>query len=321
MKKHKLVIILVNYNGFDITKDCLNSIDESEMPYVVLVDNASENPEQLELLKENYPLLHIIQNDFNFGFAKANNIGIEWAKENIDFEFLMLLNNDTVVTKNACLNLTEHFKKPNIGIVSCRIMFEYTPELVWYGGAYINMYKYHPQVADYGLAPTKTGSLVSRSVEFMSGCLMMFSKESITKLGGFDGGFFMYVEDLELCIRCKKEGMILWYDADTVIYHKVQGSVSKDLAGKEMLPEDANVRFQWTERKKNQWFTFKKHLAGLKFIRFVIFYWAWYHVLLLRLLIKSPLRKQVVLAHIDVLKAVMRGKEKSELIRNKTYEK
>ena len=103
MIRSEIVVILVNYNGLDVTKDCLKSIreNESKLPFVILVDNNSKNSSQLDQLKNDYSLLEIIRNEQNVGFGRANNIGIKWALENIDFDYLILLNNDTIVTKNA----------------------------------------------------------------------------------------------------------------------------------------------------------------------------------------------------------------------------
>lgn len=305
--KHKLVIILVNYNGFEVTKACLKSIADSEgsQPFVVLVDNASNHPNKLDQLKSIYPNLELIKNSKNIGFGKANNIGIQWAQEYIDFEFLALLNNDTIISENAFTNMMDDFQKPNVGIATCRIMYEDQKDLIWYGGADIDFKHGEPQIVDMGQQPTTEGALKSREVTFASGCLIVFSKESLHQLKGFDERFFMYAEDLELSIRCGKEGLKIWYNADTVIYHKVQGSFSESESFKGLHPKNKHIAFQFYERKANQWLTMRKHLRGFRFLKFSAYFWFKYKLILAKLLLLSPKRFSVLKAHFKVLTTLM----------------
>lgn len=303
MLNHSLVTIIVNYNGLEVTRECLESIllNEPIPPFVIIVDNNSENSEQLLQLINEYPLLEIIRNNENFGFGKANNIGIDWAIANIDFDHLLLLNNDTVITENALSQLCKNFHRSSLGIATCRIMNQNQPELIWYGGADINYKIGWPKIVDMGEKASPEGALKSRYVQFASGCMMLFSKESILKIKGFDERMFMYVEDLELCVRCEKLGLKIWYDADVVIYHKIQGSFKGGESFKGLHPKNPYVGFQFYQRKKNQWITFSKHLKGWQFIRFVFFYNFRYCLILSKLIILSPKRFQVIKAHFRVV--------------------
>ena len=111
-----VAIILVNWNGFDFTEACLNSLRRLEFPdfKVILVDNASDNREA-KRLKDSFPEIQLIQNNENLGFAGGNNLGIAQAKG----EYLLFINNDVEVLPNfleplvTCLN-----SKKNIGMVS-----------------------------------------------------------------------------------------------------------------------------------------------------------------------------------------------------------
>ena len=100
-KKKECVVVLVNYNGFDDTKACLESIQlvDGNLPYVVLIDNASVEAQKLESLKALYKDLFIIYSEENLGFGRANNLGIRWAQDNLDFDYLLLLNNDILFNR------------------------------------------------------------------------------------------------------------------------------------------------------------------------------------------------------------------------------
>ena len=123
------------------------------------------------------------------------------------------------------------------------------------------------------MTATADGANKSRYVTFASGCAMMFNNTSISKIGGFDEKFFMYVEDLELCIRAQKLGYYIWYSAETFIIHKVYGSSNKtsiNLPG--MHPGNPNLAFYTYHTVKNMLLTMHKHLKGLKWLLFILNY-------------------------------------------------
>lgn len=276
LKRYNLVIILVNYNSFQDTYDCIESIKKTqgELPYLVVVDNASKNPDLLDGLKDTYPELHLIKNLENVGFGRANNQGIQWAQKNIDFEYLLLLNNDTLVEPDSFKYLQEAFKKgPNIGIATSKIMYEGDRDIVWYGGGDINYKRGWPKIIDYNMKATSNGAEASKLVSFVSGCVMMFSKASIAKLRGFDDAIFMYCEDLELSMRALKEGYTLYYEPKSIIYHKVQGSSkSSNKEPTALSPKNSNALFLFYHMRTNQYFVMRKFLKGKMFIVFNLMY-------------------------------------------------
>ncbi|MEJ8553407.1 glycosyltransferase [Tepidibacter sp. Z1-5] len=119
-KRHGLVsIILVTFNNLEFTKECIDSIlNKTAYPNyeLVIVDNKSsdDTPEYLKELQDKYPNITIILNEENYGFAKGNNIGIKHAKG----DYIILLNNDTVVTKGWITGLVKHLDRDNnLGLV------------------------------------------------------------------------------------------------------------------------------------------------------------------------------------------------------------
>lgn len=273
--KKSVVVVLVNYCGFDDTKACMESILSSYdvSPFLVIVDNNSKDKENLEKLSEGNNNLHIIYNTENVGFGRANNIGINWAKKHINFEYLFLLNNDTLIEPNTILHLIEPFSKdPQIGITTGKILYEGNKDIVWYGGGEINYQRGWPRITDYNIKPTVMGANLSKHVDFVSGCAMMFSKNSIDIIKGFDKDLFMYSEDLELSMRAKKEKLHCWYVSNAIIYHKVQGSFSKKgTAG--FNKSNPNLPFLFYHMKKNQWIVMQKHMKIGDFIVFNCLYW------------------------------------------------
>lgn len=278
IKKSKTVIILVNYNGFEDTLACIESINvvKGEKPFIVLIDNNSIDKERLKKLHQIYDHLHIIFNDKNIGFGRGNNIGIQWAQKNIEFDYLLLLNNDTIIESDSIEYLIQPFSKdPQIGITTCKIMYEANRELVWYGGGKINFFRGWPRITDYNKEASSDGANLSKFVDFASGCVMMFSKESIKDIKGFDNNFFMYCEDLELCMRARKLGYKIYYETKSIVYHKVQGATKISNKGPSGLhPKNPNIPFLFYHMKSNQWLANKKHLDTYDFYKFNLFFWS-----------------------------------------------
>lgn len=286
MIKNFLVVVLVNYNGFSDTEACLKSIKsvEAYLPFVVIVDNASKNAMQLDNLQVVYPNLKIIYNHENVGFGRANNIGIKWVQENLDFEYLLLLNNDTIVEKHAFQYLVDAFKiNPDIGITTSKIMYNYDRNLVWYGGGDINYKRGWPKIADYNQAATDEGANKSRYVSFVSGCVMMFTKKCIKNLIGFDDDFFMYSEDFELCLRANRMNYKMYYEPCSIVYHKVQGSSKRQEREVEMVAGNPNLDFLFYNMMTNVWIAAKKNYSLFHFIIFNFTYWSRFIFRLIRL--------------------------------------
>ena len=129
----KIVIILLNYNNYKDTIECINSIkqntSENNFIYeIVVVDNKSTNESLLELKK--IEGITLIQASKNAGFSSGNNIGIKYAIENKS-EYILLLNNDTIITENSIDKMYLELKKHNdIGIMSSRIMYWENKDLI-----------------------------------------------------------------------------------------------------------------------------------------------------------------------------------------------
>lgn len=271
-----VIVVLVNYNSLNDTNECIFSLRQSGIkPFVVLVDNASKNSSSISAQLTEYEYgLHVILLPENIGFGRANNAGIDWAAQNHDADYIFLLNNDTIISPDTIEKLIEPFGKyESIGLTTCKIVYKHNPSIVWYGGGDLNIRRGKQQTVDYNREATAEGADKSRYVTFASGCAMMFNRESLQKIGGFDKMFFMYVEDLELCMRVQQLSLKIWYTAKTTILHKVNGSTNKVeeiLPG--MHPKNPNLKFYTYHMIKNMLLTMDKHLSGYYWVRFIVNY-------------------------------------------------
>ena len=214
-------IILVNYNGYEDTNECVRSLKKTSYPNfkIIIVDNASTN-DSLTYLKKSSKDCRIIESKDNLGFAGGNNLGIEYALNN-GADYVMLLNNDTLVEPNFLDEMLNTVKgNAKVGLVGCKIMYYPKKDTIWYGGGYINWFKFIG--VHYGLKEIDNGQCDrEKEIDFMTGCCMLIKREVFEKTGLLSDDYFMYFEDVDFCVKVKDSGYKIWYNPKAVIYHKV----------------------------------------------------------------------------------------------------
>jgi len=152
-------------------------------------------------------------------------------------------------------------------------MYNYNPAIVWYGGGDINIVRGKQRTVDFNKPASDDGANKSRYVTFASGCAMMFKRDILEKAGGFDSRFFMYVEDLELCMRIKKMGYKIWYTASTQILHKVHASSDNSVKTLPALhPDNPKLPFYMYHMVKNMLLTMNGHLTKKQWLKFLATY-------------------------------------------------
>lgn len=221
----KISLIIINYNGRKYLKNCLDAIKQSNYSFekieTIMVDNASCDG-SVDFIKSEYPWVNVLRLDKNYGFAKANNIGAKNSKG----EYIVFLNNDTVVTPDWLSKLIDVMEKDrDIGIAGSKLLFLDTPMKIDSAGGNI---VFNGRGYD-------TGFLDNDSEKYNAGgyrgCVcaaaMMVRREEFLDFGGFDGDYFMYLEDVDLCWRYWLYGKKVMYAPLSVVYHKYGGISGK----------------------------------------------------------------------------------------------
>ncbi len=220
----KTVVVTVNYNKPDLTKKCLKSLSTSSRPVqTVVVDNASDEGDIGAACLE-FNNVTLLRSPENIGFGRANNMGMRWAIENTNCEYLFLLNNDAYVNEDT-IPVLERYMDANAHIDGCssRIVFSDTPDVLWYGGGELNWKIGWGRSWDY--LKKFNGDLSPAEGTFITGCSMMLRTGIIRKVGGFDPRFFMYAEDIELCARIIGSGGRLAYVPSAIVWHDAHTSL------------------------------------------------------------------------------------------------
>lgn len=235
-EKIKIAIIIINYNGFKDTKDCLlslNKLKNNNFFKVYLVDNGSSDDSLikihkfLKIAKLNYPLELIISKN-NLGFAGGNNLGIKKALKD-GFNYFLLLNNDTEVTPDFLAKLIEVSKKnPKAGIIGPKIMYYSQPNKIWFGGGKFSWFGGGKHLRFNEIEKPKNSNAQKQIlnsqpllVDWITACCMLIKREVIKKIGLLQEKYFLYYEDTDYNLRARKAGFNILYVPNSVIYHKV----------------------------------------------------------------------------------------------------
>ncbi|MCL2197373.1 MAG: glycosyltransferase family 2 protein [Defluviitaleaceae bacterium] len=217
----KIGIVLVNYNGATILNDCVRTIVKSTYTNyeIIVVDNDSKD-NSIAMLEEEFPVVTVIKESENHGFAKGCNIGIKHALLN-GAEYVMFLNNDTEIDEGMMEELLKH---ANENTVTVPKMYYYEPKnLVWYAGG--KMLWKRGIIEHIGHKLPDNGDFDKINlVDFATGCCMLIHKEIFAKTGLFDEAYFMYFEDVDFSVRLIKEGFNILYIPLAKLWHKVSSS-------------------------------------------------------------------------------------------------
>jgi GT2 family glycosyltransferase len=226
----KVSIILVNYNNYQDTIGCVYSLMNIYYKNIeiIIVDNFSNN-ESVSILKrefENIKSIHLILSDRNLGFSGGNNLGIKYALEK-STDYILMLNNDTIVEKNFLDKVIEYYENNNeIGIITGKIKYFNNPSIIWYAGGNFSAITGMPQLVGANCKDDgKFGKI--REITFACGCFMLMSAEVFNKVGLMPEEYFLYFEDTAYSLKVLSYGYKLVFFPESVIYHKVSASTGK----------------------------------------------------------------------------------------------
>lgn len=236
----KVLISILHYKNQEATLKCLDSLEKSDKSglaiELLLIDN--DSPEKLSVDESRFPSLKIrtMYLEENLGFAGGHNLAFDYLLNN-DFDFLLLLNNDTVVKRDTIVELVKaSARHSKVGITVPKIYFTKNHEfhkarykqeelgrVIWYAGGktdWNNIISSH-----IGVDEVDNGQFDEEGItEFATGACMLISRKAIEDVGDFDEKFFLYYEDGDLNMRMKKHGYSILFAPKAVVWHNNAGS-------------------------------------------------------------------------------------------------
>src|SRR5699024_1368336 len=221
--KPNVYIILVNWNGWKDTVECLRSLQKLDYPdySVIVVDNGSSD-QSVQQIRQRVTDIHLIENEENLGFAGGNNVGIRHALER-EADYIWLLNNDTVVKADTLSHLVRRIERgTNIGICGSKLIYYHDRDkLQALGGGYFN--KWLGTITTLGSQKSADISInleeVETSLDYIIGASMLVTKEFLNEVGLLNEEYFLYYEEIDWAMRSGDQFQ-LGFAPKSIVYHK-----------------------------------------------------------------------------------------------------
>lgn len=228
MKSVDLSIIIVNWKSVAYTRKCLKSIYDTAYPLeveIIVVDNASFDGCK-EMIEAEFRETIFIQSHSNIGFAGANNLGFKRSQGRT----ILFLNPDTEVQGFALQKLVSALEsKSDAGMVGARLLnsdLTLQTTCVVALPSILNttlnsdfLRRRFPKWRIWGMRPLFTAGSVPLPVQAISGACMLGKRDVITAVHAFTPDYFMYSEDMDLCLKIRKAGWNIYYVSEAVIVH------------------------------------------------------------------------------------------------------
>ena len=216
LNNSSIAIIIINWRKYNLTKNCIQSVFKSTYVNfkIIIVDNEYQNNGFAEFEKNDK--IHIIKNEKNEGFARANNQGIKYSLKN-GFDYILVLNNDTEIKNNLLYSLIKQSNKLNQKIIQPLIL-NYDGTKIWNAGGTINNFFGTFQTNKKGES-FKNFKKNMDFTDWFTGCCVLIKSEVFNDIGYFDERFFAYYEDVDYSIRLKKMGYSIALMTDSYLQH------------------------------------------------------------------------------------------------------
>jgi hypothetical protein len=223
-----LAIVIVSYNCREVLRDCLASACAY---YAVVVDNASTDG-SAEMVRAEFPEVKLIRNQENRGFAAACNQGIMAAHQPL----VLLLNPDALITDDAVQRLLEVMSaRPDVGACGPRILnpdgslqpscrcFPILPRLLLDELGFGKLFPHSRFFGGYRM--TWWAHDQQREVDQLMGAALLLRRTALEQVGVLDERFFVYFEEVDLCLRLRQAGWkVLFVPTAQVVHHGGQSA-------------------------------------------------------------------------------------------------
>jgi hypothetical protein len=249
-------VIITNYNGKMVVKNCINSVLAMNYPKdrleIILVDDHSYDG-SVDFVKKEFPDVKIIRNDENRGVAESKNIGVKCAKA----DTIAFLDNDVEVSNDWLSELVKAMREDKqIGICASKIFFKDNPDTINSAGGVMNIYA---DAWDRGIYEKDIRQYNTQERVFYGCRAKLIKKEVLERIGYFDPTLYIY-EDVDLGWRANLLGYKISYIPSAIAYHRFEGVIKWHSLKVKYLIERSRTRIML---KNYEGKTLLKNMAGL----------------------------------------------------------
>jgi hypothetical protein len=300
-EKPNICIVLLNMNTWKDTIECLESIEGAQNKdfFIVVVDNASTDNSIEHMLnwalkkdmlstillevdesgdnvrpvtppmmnsecRDGKTSISIIRSQQNLGFAGGCNVGIRYALESYNPDFVLLLNNDTIVDPLFIDALIHPLAEDQrIGIAGSKIFDYANREVVQTAGMRIVWWLGE-------IRPAKRQMVHNREnhgyyeIDAASACSLLIRRDILEKLGLLDTSYFLYYEDVDLCVRTRRLGYSIVCAEGSKVWHKLSVTMKKNTGTREYYSARSLFLFMKRHASKKQWISFSIYFLSMR---------------------------------------------------------
>ncbi len=257
-------IAIISFNTREMLRECLQStldVTSKLRCEIVVLDNASRDG-SAEMVEQEFPQVKLLRSDVNLGFGRANNVALEQARG----RYFVLLNSDAFLSDGALERAIAHMEaRPQCAMGGALLVGrdgEVQPSArmfhsVWRDAVVLSglAAKFPRSKVFGGFDRTWADVREAASVDWVPGAFAILRPEALKKVGIFDPAFFLYYEEVDLCMRLKNAGYEVWYWPDVVVTH-IGGESSRQLKSLEFSGPAAQVVL-W--RMRSSMLYYRKH--------------------------------------------------------------
>jgi len=260
-------IVILNWNNIELTNELLKSVRMVDYPrkHIYVVDNGSENEEGAHLRKTWAPMITLIQNPTNVGFAKGANIGVLHALTD-SCELVLLINNDTIVDPLFLRNLVRvMINAPRIAIAGPLVLSFESPDRVLSAGGGIDFKRARARLLGQGELKDEYLSMRPFDTEYVSGACMLVRASVFRKVGLLPEQYFAYFEETEFCTRVIRNGYRVVVAPCSFIWHHSDNPSLRKLPSRDKLMMRNRVLFLIRNGRLSQSLSFFVAFAPFEF--------------------------------------------------------
>lgn len=219
MDAPRVLVIILTYNGWVDTRDCLGALMRSTYANfeILVVDNASTDG-TAEIVKDQFPQVRVLSNGHNLGFAQGNNVGLRAALYQ-KVEYAFLLNNDVLVAEDCIAELVRVAElQPRGALFGPMVYHADEPEVIQSAGGELTQ---RWQFLHRRQNERDTGQFTSsEQVVWLTGCALLVRCSTLQEIGLLDPSFFMYAEEADWCLRARATGYAVWFVPQGRVWHR-----------------------------------------------------------------------------------------------------
>lgn len=276
MKKYKvdISIVILNYNSISFLRDCIKSIEGSNLKGVkvetIVVDNASTD-DSVSVIRKKYPRLTLIASKKNTGFAGGNNLARRVARG----EYILFLNPDTILGKNVLYEVYKFMEAhEEVGAATCKLELangdiDYschrgfpTPANAFF--YFTGISKLFPKSRLFSgyIMGWELDNPENHEIDALTGAFLFVRRVAADKVGWWDEDYFWYGEDLEFSYRLKEKGWKIMYlpKLKTLHYKGVTSGIKKHTKAISSATKETRIRSSRASTQAMRIF-FKKHYS------------------------------------------------------------